>query len=152
MDEVRTFELQLTLVGAKPGLWRRLRLPASLDLARISRVLQVAVGGALEWEWVFGVLPPASWPPETTLEQIAAKVEAFAFAAAGDGGPLVLSVRILADQGSAPGVVGVTAGAGRLRAGSVWPARATGAPSALPGFDLASTNARVRAVLASDDG
>lgn len=152
MDEVRNFELQLTLVGAKPGLWRRLRLPASLELARVSRVLQAAVGGDQEWEWAFGALPPASWPPEATLEQIAAKVEAFALVAAGDGGPLVLSVRILADQGSAPGVVGVTAGAGRLWAGPVRPGRATGTPSALPGFDLASTNARVRAVLASDDG
>lgn len=152
MDEVRTFELQLTLVGAKPGLWRRLRLPASLELARISRVLQVAVGGDLEWKWAFGVLPASWWGPETTLEQIAAKVEAFALVAAGDGGPLVLSVRILADRRSAPGAVGVTAGAGRLRAGPVWPGRAAGAPSALPGFDLASTRARVRAVLASDGG
>lgn len=152
MDEVRTLDLQLTLVGAKPGLWRRLRLPASLNLARISGVLQAAVGGDQEWEWAFGVLPTSWWRPETTLEQIAAKVEAFAFVAAGDVGLLVLSVRILADRGSAPGEMGVTAGAGRLLAGTVWPGQATGAPSALPGFDLASTQARVRAVLASERG
>ena len=40
------YQVKVTLHGAKPPIWRRLRLPASTTLAQLHQVIQVAFG----WE------------------------------------------------------------------------------------------------------
>lgn len=110
--------------------------------------MPAAVGGDLEWQWAFGVLPASWWRPATTLGQIAAKVESFAFVAGGDG-LLVMSVQILPPPALASEPVGVLAGAGALRPGPAWPGPGRGRSSVPTGFDLASADVRVRSVLAS---
>lgn len=41
---VQTFQLKISLQGAKPPIWRRIQVPGSLDLARLHHVIQLAMG------------------------------------------------------------------------------------------------------------
>lgn len=41
---VRTYQLKVTLVGAKPPIWRRLHVPGNYTLGDLHDVLQVAMG------------------------------------------------------------------------------------------------------------
>src|SRR4051812_44818241 len=44
MDSESILQIKLSLVGAKPPIWRRLLIPATMRLGRLHHVLQAAMG------------------------------------------------------------------------------------------------------------
>jgi hypothetical protein len=88
-----TYQLKVTLRGIKPAIWRRLIVPGSLDLERLHRIIQDAMG----WEdchlhsfevrgTEFGPSDPGGWgelemEPENkhTLERLVAVKDRFSY-------------------------------------------------------------------------
>ncbi len=70
-----TYQLKITLLGTRPPVWRRIRVPASLSLAGLHSVIQVAFGWTDSHLHEFGIDGERYGDGEDNIDESGVKLE-----------------------------------------------------------------------------